>query len=93
MDKFTVIKRPLVTEKSTQLSESGKYTFEVDKRANKIQIKEAIEAIFEVKVKKVNVINGKPKAKRVGQHSGFTAAITKAIITLEDGFKIDIYTA
>jgi len=93
MDKYQIIKRPIVSEKSTKLSEQRKYTFEVDRRANKIQIKEAIEAIFNVKVEKVNVVNTKAKAKRVGQYSGFTAAITKAIVTLEEGHKIDIYTA
>jgi large subunit ribosomal protein L23 len=93
MEKYEIVKRPIVTEKSTALAEQNKYTFEVDKRANKIQIKEAIEAIFEVKVKKVNVMNGKPKAKRVGQYQGYKAAISKAIITLEDGYSIDIYTA
>lgn len=93
MDKYQIVKRPIVTEKTTKLAEENKYTFVVDKNANKIQIKEAIEAIFDVKVKKVNVMNGKPKPKRVGQYQGFKAAITKAIITLEDGFKIDIYEA
>ncbi|MFA7075468.1 MAG: 50S ribosomal protein L23 [Candidatus Izemoplasmatales bacterium] len=93
MDKYQIVKRPIVSEKSTKLSELRKYTFEVDKKANKIQIKEAIEAIFNVKVEKVNVVNTKAKAKRVGQHSGFTAAVTKAIVTLEEGYKIDIYAA
>lgn len=93
MDKFQIIKRPVVSEKSARLASDRKYTFEVDKNANKIQIKEAIEEIFEVKVAKVNVINGKPKAKRVGQYSGFTAAVSKAVVTLEQGYKIDIYTA
>ena len=93
MDKYDVIKRPIVSEKSTKLAEQRKYTFEVDKRANKIQIKDAIEAIFNVKVEKVNVVNGKAKAKRVGQYSGFTASVTKAIVTLQEGHKIDIYTA
>jgi large subunit ribosomal protein L23 len=93
MEKYEIVKRPIVTEKSTKLAEENKYTFEVDKRANKIQIKEAIESIFDVKVKKVNVMNGKPKAKRVGQYQGFKAAVSKAIITLEEGYKIDIYTA
>ena len=93
MEKYEIVKRPIVTEKTTKLAEENKYTFEVDKRANKIQIKEAIEQIFDVKVKKVNVMNGKPKAKRVGQYQGFKPAISKAIITLEEGQKIDIYTA
>jgi large subunit ribosomal protein L23 len=93
MDKYEIVKRPIVSEKSTKLAEKRKYTFEVDRRANKIQIKDAIEAIFKVKVEKVNVINMKPKPKRVGQYSGFKAAVTKAVVTLEPGHKIDIYTA
>jgi large subunit ribosomal protein L23 len=91
MDKYRVIKRPIVTEKTTKLAELNKYTFEVDKNANKIQIKEAVEAIFDVKVKSVNVINEIAKAKRVGQHSGFKPAVSKAIVTLAEGFKIDVY--
>jgi len=93
MDKFQIIKRPVVSEKSAKLASDRKYTFEVDKNANKIQIKDAIEEIFDVKVAKVNVINTRPKAKRVGQYSGFTAAVSKAVVTLEKGYKIDIYTA
>ena len=91
MDKYRIIKRPIVSEKTTKLAEERKYTFEVDRRANKIQIKEAVEAIFKVKVEKVNVINGKAKPKRVGQYSGFTAKVTKAIVTLAEGNSIDIY--
>lgn len=93
MDKYQVIKRPIVTEKTTKLVELNKYTFEVDRNANKIEIKNAIEAIFEVKVTDVNVINEIAKAKRVGQHSGFKPAVSKAIVTLAEGFKIDMYTA
>lgn len=88
-----MIKRPIVTEKTTKLAELNKYTFEVDRNANKIEIKNAIEAIFEVKVTDVNVINEIAKAKRVGQHSGFKPAVSKAIVTLAEGFKIDMYTA
>lgn len=91
MDKFQIVKRPIVSEKTTKLAEERKYTFEVDRNANKIQIKQAIEELFEVKVQKVNVINGVPKAKKVGQYSGFTARVTKAIVTLKPGNKIDIY--
>ncbi len=93
MDKYQVIKRPIVTEKSTKLAEQNKYTFEVDKNANKIEIKLAVEAIFDVKVTSVNVINEIAKAKRVGQHSGFKPAVSKAIVTLAEGFKIDVYKA
>ena len=93
MDKYQVIKRPIVTEKSTKLVEQNKYTFEVDKNANKIEIKQAVEALFNVKVTSVNVINEIAKAKRVGQHSGFKPAVSKAIVTLAEGFKIDVYKA
>lgn len=93
MDKYEIIKSPIVSEKSTTLSSERKYTFEVDKRANKIQIKEAVEAIFKVKVEKVNVINGYKKEKTVGQYTGFKKAVTKAIVTLAEGNSIDIYKA
>jgi large subunit ribosomal protein L23 len=93
MDKYEIIKRPIVSEKSTALSEERKYTFEVDRRANKIQIKEAVEAIFGVKVQKVNVINGYHKEKRVGEYTGYKAAVSKAIVTLQEGNSIDIYKA
>ena len=93
MDKYQIVKRPIVTEKSTKLSEKNKYTFEVDKNANKIEIKNAVEQLFNVKVVAVNVINEIAKAKRVGTHSGFTPAVTKAIVTLAEGFKIDVYKA
>jgi large subunit ribosomal protein L23 len=93
MDKYQIVKRPIVTEKSTKLSEKNKYTFEVDKNANKIEIKHAVEELFNVKVVSVNVINEIAKAKRVGTHSGFKPAVTKAIVTLAAGFKIDVYKA
>jgi large subunit ribosomal protein L23 len=93
MDKYQIVKRPIVTEKSTKLAEQNKYTIEVDKNANKIEIKPAIEAIFNVKVTDVNVNNEVAKAKRVGQYSGFKPAVSKAIVTLEKGFKIDVYKA
>ena len=92
-----IIIRPIITEKSMLLVENeNKYTFEVDKRANKIQIKKAIEELFakqNVKVVKVNKINSLPKKKRVGQHSGFKPAVTKAIVTLAEGSKIEIFNA
>ncbi|MDD3477962.1 MAG: 50S ribosomal protein L23 [Candidatus Izemoplasmatales bacterium] len=93
MDKYLVLKRPVVSEKTAKLASERKYTFEVDRNANKIQIKEAVEEIFDVKVESVNVINMPRKQKRVGQYTGWTAAVSKAIVTLEKGYKIDIYTA
>ncbi|MYF21307.1 MAG: 50S ribosomal protein L23, partial [Chloroflexi bacterium] len=57
MHPFSVLREPIITEKSTELAEQGKYVFEVDPRANKLQIREAIEIAFSVQVTKVNVIN------------------------------------
>jgi large subunit ribosomal protein L23 len=89
-----IIRRPIITEKTMLLAEQqNKYTFSVDKRANKIQIKQAIEELFKVKVVKVNTINTAPKKKRVGQYTGFKPVITKAIITLAEGDKIEIFEA
>lgn len=89
-----IIKRPIITEKSMLLvEEQNKYTFSVDKRANKVQIKKAVEELFNVKVLKVNKINTTPKKKRVGQYTGFKAAVTKAIVQLADGEKIEIFNS
>ena len=87
-----IIIRPIITEKTMVLVEKeNKYTFSVDKRANKIQIARAIEELFKVKVIKVNTINSTPKMKRVGQHSGFKPAVTKAMVKLAEGDKIEMF--
>ncbi len=89
-----IIKRPLITEKTMQLVEQeNKYTFEVDKRANKIQIKNAVQELFDVNVKNVNVINQKPKKKRVGRYEGFKSAVAKAIVQLGEDDKIEIFSS
>ncbi|TVP95029.1 MAG: 50S ribosomal protein L23 [Acholeplasmatales bacterium] len=89
-----IIKRPIITEKSMQLVEKlNQYTFSVDKRANKIQIKQAIEELFDVKVLKVNIINTTPKKKRVGRYEGYKNEMTKAIVTLAKEDKIEIFSA
>lgn len=89
-----IIKRPIITEKSMLLVErENKYTFSVDKRANKVQIANAVEELFNVKVVKVNTMNVTPKKKRVGQHQGFKPQMTKAIVTLAEGSKIEIFSA
>ncbi len=86
-----IIKAPVITEKSASIaSTEGKYVFKVDVKANKTQIKQAIEKIFNVKVEKINTINVHPKAKRVGRYSGFTNKYKKAIVTLAPGNKIDL---
>lgn len=89
-----IIKRPIITEKSMQLVEKqNKYTFVVDKRANKIQIKKAVEELFEVTVLSVNVLNLKPKKKRVGRYEGYKNEVAKAIVTLDKEDNIEIFSS
>jgi len=82
MDARETIKRPVITERSTDLMADKKYTFEVDVRANKTQVKDAVEEIFGVKVEKVNIMNYKGKFKRVGRFGGYTNKRRKAIVKL-----------
>ncbi|MFU8793640.1 MAG: 50S ribosomal protein L23 [Acholeplasmataceae bacterium] len=90
---YEIIKAPIITEQSSKLIESeNKYTFKVDKKANKIEIKNAVETIFKVKVISVNTINVIPKFKRVGKHEGYTSAYKKAIVQVAEGDKIDAFT-
>ena len=85
-----IIKAPVITEKSSNIaSDERKYVFKVDAKANKSQIKDAIEKIFKVKVESVNTVNVHPKKKRVGRYSGMTNKYKKAIVTLVNGNKID----
>lgn len=86
-----VIVRPLITEKSMKLqAEDNKVTFEVARTANKTQVKQAIEEIFSVKVKKVNIVNVRPRTKRVGKYTGQTSAVRKAIVKLAAGNTIEL---
>ena len=86
-----IIKAPIITEKSSNIaSDERKYVFKVDAKANKSQIKDAIEKIFKVKVESVNTVNVHPKKKRVGRYSGMTNKYKKAIVTLVNGNKIDL---
>ncbi len=86
-----IIKAPVITEKSASIAESDrKYVFEVDTKANKTQIKQAIEQIFKVKVESINTINVHPKKKRVGRYTGYTNKSKKAIVTLAPNNKIDL---
>ncbi|HHV61738.1 MAG TPA: 50S ribosomal protein L23 [Firmicutes bacterium] len=90
-DPRDIVIRPLVTEKSTRLLEQNKYTFIVNPRANKTQIKEAVEAIFKVKVRDVATIRVHGKIKRVGRFQGRTPELKKAIVTLEKNYSIPIF--
>ena len=82
MDARDIIKRPVITERSSDLMGEKKYTFDVDTRANKTQVKHAIQDIFGVDVSKVNIMNYKGKYKRMGKHAGYTNKRRKAIVTL-----------
>lgn len=92
MNAYEIIKAPIITEKSAhQIEEQNVYTFEVDRRANKIEIKNAIKEIFNVEVVSVNIINCKAKTKRVGRYVGKTSQVKKAVIKLAEGSNIDIF--
>jgi len=91
MDPHRIIRRALVTEKGTTLREQNKYVFEVDRRANKIEIKRAIEALFGVTVTAVHAMNVSGKAKRVGRFQGRTGDWKKAIATVKEGQTIEFF--
>ncbi len=94
MELIDVIKRPVITEMSVEAMDAKKYTFEVDTRANKTLVKQAVEAVFDVKVKKVNIMNVKPKFKRMGKYAGYTKKRRKAIVQLtEESKEIQIFDA
>ena len=87
-----IIVRPLMTEKIANLQENeNKVAFEVDRSANKIEIRRAVEDKFNVKVKKVATINMKGKIKRLGRFEGRRSHWKKAIVTLREGFNIDFF--
>ena len=87
-----IILRPVITENSMDGIADRKYTFEVAKDANKIEIAKAVEELFDVKVAKVNTINVDGKLRRYGRYEGFTASRKKAIVTLtEDSKTIDFF--
>ena len=89
---YDVIRKPLITEKTTMASENGAVVFEVAIDANKPQIKEAVEAVFGVKVKAVNTTITKGKVKRFRGQIGTRKDVKKAYVTLEEGNTIDVST-
>ena len=91
MNLFEILRRPLVTEKSTRLSERNKYVFEVDKRANKDQVRLAVEKAFKVGVVSVNIIKVPGETKRMGRRSIARPSWKKAIVTLKEGDKIQYF--
>ena len=86
-----IIKAPIVTEKSAKLAQEGNtITFSVDTKANKTEIKQAVEKLFNVKVESVNTVNVRPKKKRVGRYVGKTTKVKKAIVKLSEGSSIEL---
>ena len=92
MSARDIIVRPIITEKTTKVAENGNWiVFEVSKKANKVSIAQAINEIYNIKPLAVNVVNTKPKTRRVGRYSGKTRAIKKAYVKLPEGQKIDVF--
>ncbi|HIY84616.1 50S ribosomal protein L23 [Rubneribacter sp.] len=92
-DPREIIIRPIITEHSYDMMEKNTYTFEVAKDANKIEVRQAIEAIFDVTVVKVNTLNVKPKTKRVRYKEGKTRSWKKAMVTLKEGDTIELFAS
>jgi len=91
MQLHEILVKPLVTEKNATLQMSGKYAFKVDRRANKVEIKDAVETAFKVTVLGVNVMRMPGKSKRIGRRIVQTPAWKKAVVTLKPGDKIDLF--
>ncbi len=91
MNPREVIRRPVVTEESMKKTAEGKYTFAVHPDANKTQIRQAVEALFKVKVKKVNTVTVRGKERRVGAFRGRRPDWKKAVVTLEEGQRIEFF--
>lgn len=91
MNYNEVLIKPVITEKATIISEQNKYVFKVAQKANKDQIKLAIKAIYKVDAVKINIVNVRGKERRLRLGTGFTAAWKKAIVTIKDGEKIELF--
>jgi large subunit ribosomal protein L23 len=88
---FEVLRKPLITEKSTVLQSLGKYAFQVADGANKTQVKQAVEKAFKVTVTGVNIITVKGKTRRAGRRMMTTSPWKKAVVTLKAGDKIELF--
>lgn len=93
MDNYKdIIVRPIITEKTMRyMDENNVVTFEVKKGTNKVLVKQAVEKIFGVDVENVNIVNVKPKEKRMGRYVGKTKRRKKAIVKLKEGYSIDLF--
>lgn len=86
-----VLRRPLITEKMTRLGEKNKYAFEVDPHANRLEVSGAVEKAFNVKVASVNILWVKGKTKRMGPRQFVTPSWKKAVVTLREGYKLQLF--
>ncbi len=84
---YDIILRPVITERSMEKASDQIYTFEVARNANKIEIRQAVEELFGVRVQSVNTLNVRGKKKRMGVHEGYRSARKKAIVRLQEGSK------
>ena len=92
MNDYNVIIRPLITEQGMHFANTkSAYSFEVNKKANKVQIKNAVEKIYDVKVSKVRTANRKGKYRRRGKSLGYTPSWKKAVVFLESDYHIDLF--
>ena len=89
MNKF-LVKHPIISEKAHNISALGKYIFLVDKKANAPEVKKVIENVYKVNVIKLNVLNVKPKKRRLGRSVGTKPGYKKIIVTLKEGQKLDV---
>ena len=87
--KYDIIYAPIITEKSAVMANENKYAFKVSPKANKIEIKQAIEDIFNVKVLSVTSANSHPKKRRVGKYTGMTTKYKRAVVKLAEGNSIN----
>jgi len=91
INNFDILREPVVTEKSyAGTGDSNQYTFRIARNASKTQVKAAVEAIFEVEVDKVQVINMPSKPKRRGQHAGTRSGYRKAVVRLAEGHSLEM---
>jgi large subunit ribosomal protein L23 len=91
MSAHEILVRPIISEKNTMLNERGQYVFEVSERANKIMIRRAVEELFKVDVTSVNVMHVSGKRRRTGRTIGMTRSWKKAIVTLREGQRIELF--
>jgi len=91
VNSHDILRRPVITEKSTMLGDRGQYVFEVAGDANKIEVKRAVEEVFKVDVRGVNILHMHGKMRRMGRSRGMTRPWKKAIVTLKAGDRIELF--